>query len=219
MPPKSHKKGFILIRLLVSLMLLMTSSASLACDPFCCPYDSPFYPKWFGLIYIGKMTNDNLGQVLTFNYSFDQDTLYSLEIGKELHPCNIFRRFLQPVVTSVDVRANVTVLDDTNGTIYEVNPYFALNWRNRIGCRFLRVTASFGEGISYVSRVPFAEARNSDQQKQLLNFLLFELAFALPQQPRLELVARIHHRSGVFGLYHATNDGSTAIGLALRYYF
>lgn len=201
-------------------LLICTSSTLASIPPYnsnC--YDSPCYPKWFVLFYLGKMTNDNLGQVLTFNYTLDKDTLYSFEIGKELHPCNLFRRYLQPVVSTVDIRANFTVLDDTYGTIYEFNPYFALNWNQFIWCRYLKTTATFGEGMSYVTKVPFAEAHNSDQERKLLNFLLFELAFALPQCPNFEVIARVHHRSGAFGLYHANNAGSTAIGVALRYRF
>lgn len=212
------------------LILLVFSSNTLGSVPACssdCSWvsprlhykDSPCCPQWFVLFYLGKMTNDTLGQVLTFNYTLDKDTVYSLEIGKELNPCNIFRRYLQPVVSTVDIRANFTVLDDTYGTIYEFNPYFALNWDQFIWCHYLKTTATFGEGMSYVTKVPFAEAYNSDQERKLLNFLLFELAFALPQCPNFEVIARVHHRSGAFGLYHANNAGSTAIGIALRYRF
>lgn len=186
---------------------------------FCSCYDNTYYPKWFVLLYLGKMTNDNLGQVMMLDYTLDKDTLYSIEIGKELSPCNIFRKYLQPVVSTVDVRANFTVLDDTYGTIYQFNPYFALNWNNFIWCRYVKTTLTFGEGFSYVTKIPYAEVHNSDEEKKLLNFLLFEVAFALPSRPRWELIARIHHRSGAFGLYHANNTGSTAIGAALRYRF
>lgn len=201
------------------MLLLLMQTAHGAVDCCCTDFDSPYYPKWFVLFYVGKMTNDNLGQVMTFNFTFDKDTLYSLEVGRELHPCNLFRKYLQPVVSTVDIRANFTVQDDTLGTIYELNPYFALNWNNFMWNRYLKTTATFGEGLSYVTKVPYAEARNSDDQRKLLNFLLFEVAFALPCQPRWELITRIHHRSGAFGIYHANNTGSTAIGLALRYRF
>lgn len=48
---------------------------------------------------------------------------------------------------------------------------------------------------------------------------MFETTAALPMFPYLEAVARIHHRSGVFGLYGAGNSGSTAIGIGERVRF
>lgn len=165
------------------------------------------------------MTNNDLGRVATFDFSFAKDTLYSLELGKELNPCNPFRHFLQPVVSSIDVRANVTVLDCADKSVVELNPYFALNWYQFPWCQRIRTIVSFGEGFSYVSSVPLSESKYSDKAKNLLNFLLFEVGFALPSLPQFEALIRIHHRSGVFGLYSANNSGSTAIGLALRYRF
>lgn len=177
------------------------------------------YPTWSALLYYGKMTNDNLGNVVAFDFSTNSDTLYSLELGKQLNPCNPVRLFFQPIVSSVDIRWNVTFLDDRYGTIYEINPYLALNWYHFPWCHKLRTVISFGEGVSYVSKVPYAEAQNSDQPKKFLNFLLGEIAIALPCHPEWELIARIHHRSGAYGLYHANNSGSTAVGIAIRYRF
>lgn len=242
-PKESGTKFDIMLRRVATFLLLLVFSSNIVASIPVCPsncswvaqrlpcycYDNSYESgsrdqvagrrPWFVLFYYGRMTNDTLGQVLTFNYTLDKASLYSLEIGKELHPCNLFRRYLQPVVSTVDIRANFTVLDDTRGTIYEFNPYFALNWNQFIWCRYLKTTATFGEGMSYVTKVPFAESYNSDQERKLLNFLLFELAFALPQCPNFEVIARVHHRSGAFGLYHANNAGSTAIGIALRYRF
>jgi hypothetical protein len=33
------------------------------------------------------------------------------------------------------------------------------------------------------------------------------------------LAARIHHRSGAYGLYHAKNAGSNVVGIAIKYLF
>lgn len=207
-------------RLLIMVTTLLCSQGTFG---YC--YDVPSsccsscYREWSALFYIGKMTKDNLGQVLVLDYTLDRDTLYSFEIAKELDYCNAFRRFFQPVVNSIDLRANFTLLDDTYGTIYEFNPYFTLNWYQFPWCRQVKTTFSFGEGLSYVSKVPYTEEKNSDESRKLLNFLLFEVAFAAPCHPEWEIIARVHHRSGAFGIYHANNAGSTAIGIALRYHF
>lgn len=207
------------MKLFIWVILLLINFSASACESFSSAACCSSYPNWSALFYLGKMTNDDLGEVVACHFSFDRDTLYSLEIGKELNPNNPFRRFFQPVVSSVDVRGNVTLLDDTYGKIYELNPYFTLNWVLLPHCKLLKTTISFGEGMSYVSKVPYSEEKQSDTQKKLLNFLLFEIAVASPTHPQWELVARIHHRSGAYGFYHANNAGSTAIGLALRYRF
>lgn len=177
------------------------------------------YREWSGLVYYGKMTNDNLGNVMALKFSLNDDTLYSLELAKELSPLNPVRRFFQPIVSSVDFRTNVTFLKDNYGNIAEITPYFTLNWYHFPWSHCLPTIFSIGEGISYVSKVPYAEEQNSDQPKKLLNFLLCELGFAIPCHPQWEFIARIHHRSGAYGLYYANNSGSTAIGFAIRYYF
>lgn len=166
------------------------------------------------------MTEDNLGEVMRLDYNLARDTLYSLELGRELNICNPIRRYLQPIVNTVEIMGNFTLLDDAvYGAIYEINPYIALRWNQFIWKNFLDTSIAIGEGVSYASRVPYTEQLHSDEPKKFLNFLLFELTFALPTCRQLELVARVHHRSGAFGLYHANNSGSTAVGLGLRYRF
>jgi hypothetical protein len=165
------------------------------------------------------MTNNNLGQVVRGDISIDYDTLYSFELGKELDCCNPMRKFLQSILSTIELIGNFTVLDDTYGTIYEVNPYLAFRWNQFPWNRIIKTSFALGEGVSYVSKVPYAEQFNSDKPRRLLNFLLFEATVALPNHPEWELVGRIHHRSGVFGFYHANNSGSTAVGLGIRYRF
>ena len=92
-------------------------------------------------------------------------------------------------------------------------------WSNFPWQKYLVTTIGAGEGLSYDSKVPQAEAQNSTNTQNLLNFLMFEIAFALPSHPNFEVIGRIHHRSGVYGLYTDGNSGSTAVGVAVRYHF
>jgi hypothetical protein len=48
---------------------------------------------------------------------------------------------------------------------------------------------------------------------------LFEAAFALPDVPQWELITRIHHRSGTFGLFNGVTGASNAWGVGMRYNF
>jgi hypothetical protein len=174
---------------------------------------------WAVLGYYSRMTNDTLGSVVGMNWTLNEETLYSLEFTHVLPPENIFRRLLKYLVSTIEMNANFTYRDDPAGPIYEVNPYFALRWANFPWDKYLTTTIAVGEGISYDSRVPTVEINDSGNTKKLLNFLMAEVTFALPKHPNVELVARMHHRSGAYGVYGAGNSGSTAVGLGIRYRF
>jgi hypothetical protein len=48
---------------------------------------------------------------------------------------------------------------------------------------------------------------------------MFELAVVVPQHPQWTLFGRVHHRSGVFGLFDGMNGGSNVVGAGIRYTF
>lgn len=87
--------------------------------------------------------------------------------------------------------------------------------------RYLRTTAALGEGLSYADEVPPLEAASTTNvgATRLLNYILFETTFAPPQVEDWSLVVRVHHRSGVFGLFNDVEGGSNIIaaGIKLRY--
>jgi hypothetical protein len=58
-----------------------------------------------------------------------------------------------------------------------------------------------------------------DRSSQWLYFILVELDFNLPGQEQWELFARVHHRSGIFGLIHDVDSGSNFVGIGMRYRF
>lgn len=176
------------------------------------------YP-WAVMFYAGETTQNTLGQVFSGDINSNGNALYSLELSHQLSKTNPFRHFLQPFVGTVEVVGNVTYRHDILGPIYEFNPYLSFRWNHFPWNKVILTSLALGEGISYDTRPPTIEQRNSDQTQHTLNYLMFEVTAALPQYPQWELISRIHHRSGVFGLYGAGNNGSTAIGLGLRYHF
>ena len=77
-----------------------------------------------------------------------------------------------------------------------------------------------GEGLSMASRKPkFEKVLHEGKASALLNYLMFEFAFSLPDAPKWELIARLHHRSGVNGLFNDISGGSNALGAGIRYKF
>ena len=71
------------------------------------------------------------------------------------------------------------------------------------------------EGISFYTDVSLYEKTFREESSQLLNYLGFEVEAAV--SPDLSLVGRIHHRSGVFGLFNGVSGGSNGYLLGLRY--
>lgn len=84
--------------------------------------------------------------------------------------------------------------------------------------RYLDTSFAFGGGLSVSSEVPVLEKRDPDNSDAgtLLHYLLIEAAFGLPGSP-WSVVARVHHRSGIFGIF--SHSGSNVLELGLRYRF
>ncbi len=77
-------------------------------------------------------------------------------------------------------------------------------------------------GPSYATGISDTEKRkagNGDKGSKLLNFFVPEITFSDPDIPELAFVFRIHHRSGVFGLYNGVSGGSNFVSFGTRYRF
>jgi len=177
------------------------------------------YP-WAGLYYYGITTSDALGQMVAGQIHRWPEHIQSVELTHTLSKENFLRRLVYPLVGVVEVSANFTVRNGSNEhTIYEFNPYVEGRWANFPWNKYLITSFAIGEGISYDTSIPSLEGKSSENTKRLLNYLMMEATFSVPHYPRFQLVARLHHRSGAFGLYHAGNTGSNDIGLGIRYLF
>ena len=179
--------------------------------------------SWYGMAYFGRMTDNRFHEVVRFSgVSLDDTKLYAGEVGYRLHDDNFLVDFLDPVLSSINVGVNVAYQDDPNGDIYQVNPFIMARWSDFPWNNYLRTTVAFAEGLSFSSEVPATEIdlnRPNRDYKKLVNYLAAEVTFSLPKRKDWELVYRLHHRSGVFGLFGADNSGSTAMGVGIRHYF
>jgi len=172
------------------------------------------------MYYYGITTSDALGSMFKGEIHRWPEHIQSLEYTHTLSKENWLRRLVYPLVGVVQVSANVTMRNGSNQhTIYEFNPYVEGRWANFPWNKYVNTSFAIGEGISYDTSVPSLERKSSEDTKRLLNYLMLEATFAPPSYPRLQVVARIHHRSGMFGVYHAGNTGSNDIGLGIRYLF
>ena len=84
--------------------------------------------------------------------------------------------------------------------------------------RYLDTSVAIGGGLSVTSEVPVLEKRdpNNSHAATLLHYMLFEAAVGLPNS-NWSIVARVHHRSGIFGLF--SHSGSNLLSAGLRYRF
>lgn len=108
----------------------------------------------------------------------------------------------------------------------EYNALLILRWLEFPWNRYLVTSFAFGDGLSYATKEPPIEMNQhnknhgtENETSKLLNYMLFELAFALPQYQQFNVVLRIHHRSGIFGLINGVSGGSNFIGAGVKYYF
>ncbi len=173
----------------------------------------PEEPKWFVSLYAGKVTLASLLGALTFDKSdgMADSYLVAADFGREL--TRLFGNSL-----SLDVTGQVVQhFGDQDHT--EFTAALALRWNDFPWNKLLNTTIAVGEGLSFATKIPALEEERRDNTSQLLNFLLFEITFALPQHPNWLLVGRINHRSGVFGLFNGVVEGSNNYAIGIRHKF
>jgi hypothetical protein len=103
----------------------------------------------------------------------------------------------------------------------ETNAVLVARWRRFPWDHYVDTSLAFGEGLSYASRVPELEPRTDPgaaESARLLNYLLMELEMGPPSSPWRGFM-RVHHRSGVGGLFGGVRGGSNFVALGLRYRF
>ena len=221
---KHAKFHFLLIMLLFNFPLIAQGQtpASHTTPPITYPQGQQLYDQypWAMTYYYGITSSDALGEIIEGKFHRWPEHVQSIEMAYTLSEQNFLRRFFNPIVGVVQLAGNATIRNGSNEpTIYEFDPYITFRWANFPWNHSLNTSFAIGEGISYDSSVPAVERKNSNNTKRLLNYLMFEATFALPSYPRLQLLARIHHRSGAYGLYRAGNSGSNVVGLGIRYLF
>lgn len=204
---------------LISCLLPLTALSA----PVIYPENQKLYDQypWSFMYYYGQTLNTPLINILEGKeWRRWPEHIQSIELARTLSEENIVRRFFSPLVGVIQLAGNFTVRYGKNeNTIYEFDPYLIFRWANLPWNHYVNTSLALAEGVSYDTSVPAIEKRQNTNTKRLLNYLIVEATFAHPSYPRLQLLARIHHRSGVYGLYHAGNTGSNDVGLGLRYLF
>ena len=97
---------------------------------------------------------------------------------------------------------------------WEANAALVVHWNRFPWDATVPTTVSFGQGLSLASERPAIE----EDTRRLLHYMHAEVTVRGNNWEHLSVVARLHHRSGAFGLY-GTSGGSNFITAGLRYRF
>ena len=87
--------------------------------------------------------------------------------------------------------------------------------------RTLLTTMALSTGMNWASEVTDVERERArdDTGSQWMHYFSPEITFALPSHPNSELLIRVHHRSGVFGLVSDAWGGAQYATVGLRFRF
>ncbi|WP_051999714.1 hypothetical protein [Leptospira vanthielii] len=109
---------------------------------------------------------------------------------------------------------------------WEVNGFYIVKIDRMYGSP---ISLSLGEGLSLASENPKLEnkakgyyldglQKDAIESRALLNYMMVEISSYLPFERKTELFLRVHHRSGIFGLYCPPdpNCGSNFVSYGFR---
>jgi hypothetical protein len=101
---------------------------------------------------------------------------------------------------------------------HEVSATVYARWHLFPWNSWLTTTLAFGVGPRYVTDYPKMETEKGFYSR-VLNQANVEITAALPEYPEHQLVLRLQHRSGIFGLIDGVRDGSDFVTLGYKHYF
>ncbi len=168
--------------------------------------------QWFISLYGGQFSDNALLDIMRLKTRFEDSYVYVLSFGKEIG------RYNDRIGYELEGQF---ATHNGRQSHQEINGAVSLRWLPFPWDRHLDTSFAFGNGLSYATEEPPLEIEDSYDNKssQWLYYLFVEFAFALPDHRHWELFIRVHHRSGVFGLFHDVDSGSNFIGSGLRYRF
>ncbi|MFC1747194.1 hypothetical protein ACFL2V_00150 [Pseudomonadota bacterium] len=169
---------------------------------------------YFFTLYNGKYTDDRLGDVLLSKQVDQLDAYLAVVALSHVFP-------LENAKHQWEIEAQL-------GKHYRGQHHSELNllaiyrWQKTPWDHILNTSFALGDGLSYASEIPPLELASTTNigASRLLNYILVEMTVAPPHVKNWSIVARVHHRSGVYGLFNDVEGGSNviAMGIKFRYY-
>jgi hypothetical protein len=166
--------------------------------------------KWFACLYGGQVTDGNIEDVFTLQADHKNSYLGAFVFGKEFWT---YKDYIGMEAEGQIVKH--WELQDH----FEFNALLVIRWLPFPWDDYVDTSFALGNGISYATEDPEIEAHAHDNVSKILHYLMLELSFLVPNQAHWNVFVRLHHRSGVFGLYNGVSGASNALGAGVRYTF
>jgi len=165
------------------------------------------YISFYNAVLSGPGIEDALLLSSEFEYSYQ---LYAFAVSKKIASYK----------NSIDIEIEGQIVKHSGDQHHlEFNPVLVFRYSNFPWNHVLNTSFAFGEGLSYATKIPEIEQKHNENVAKFLNYLLFEFTFAMPETQQWSLIARVHHRSGAYGLFSGVTGASNAVGLGIKYKF
>ncbi len=169
---------------------------------------------WGVLLFGGRLSRNAFGRTLNPFAPTNQTNIFifGAALSKKLYVGNYF-----------DIEAEVGVGQQFSnqysgenspqvwGAAYLRYKYFPWN-------KFVYTTVAINTGLNYSFKTTAFETfeGRADGTRRLLHYLAPEITFSLPERRDLELVFRLHHRSGIYGLLGCSSCGTNFVSVGFR---
>lgn len=177
------------------------------------PCPSWWEKGWAATVYSGPVTSQTSSKIFG-NGDFSHSAIIALAGSKELG-----RVWKDQLGFELEAQAVQHVGEQKHFELIPIS--IVARWRNFPWNRMVPTTLAIGDGLSIATKTPKAEVKRRGRKNcsKTLNYVMAELTLSLPEYPQWALVARYHHRSGMFGTFHGVHDASTAFAAGLKYWF
>jgi len=165
--------------------------------------------QWSMFAYGGQWNDNSIGEILTLRTDFENSYIWVVGVARQLHTLN---RNL-----TLELEANTAVHSGRQSHM-ELNSALSLRWHHFPWNHCIKTTVAYGLGPSYALKKPRIEQRSQREAAHLLVFMPVEITFARPHDPNWQLLLRVHHRSGAYGVV-SDASGSNFVTVGLRYRF
>lgn len=197
------------IRLLLLLLLVFSTSANVFADNSSLPTHHQQY-RWHLTAYGGPLILHNMGEILGgFQTTHNGDNVGVLALAREIYKTD---RFL-----SLELEGQVGKHFGTHNRQWEMVGLGIGRWRIFPWDDFIDTSFAFGAGLSYYNKLSKTELIKNENAQRLLGYLMMEVTLALPQFPNVNLVGRLHHRSGAKGVIGKSGSNYLCGGLKISF--
>ena len=213
-PGRSHLNGALLAVVLAHLMIFFGSSRALAGESDTEIDEGEGRPPWALSLSVGVSSPDDFTSIFTapWNTSFEETGIIAVAGSRQLVELD--------ENTWIDVELGLA--RRVGGSDHwEISGLAFLRWDGVPWKEWLYTSFGVGVGPSFATGVWETERRKSGngEGSRTLNMLVPEIALALPDHPTKQLVFKLHHRSGIFGLINGVSGGSTFVTVGGRVRF